>query len=46
MAEKRRYAVASRTFEISELKMMIDAIQSSKFLSEAKTRDLVTAVTI
>lgn len=36
-----RYAVASRTFEISELKMMIDAIQSSKFLSEAKTRDLI-----
>ena len=39
--QNREYAVASRTFEISELKMMIDAIQSSKFLSEAKTRDLI-----
>jgi len=39
--QNREYAVASRAFEVSELKMMIDAIQSSKFLSEAKTRDLI-----
>jgi len=39
--QNREYSVASRTFEISELKMMIDAIQSSKFLSEAKTRELI-----
>jgi len=38
---ERGYSVASRTFEVSELKMMIDAIQSSKFLSEAKTRELI-----
>lgn len=37
--QNREYTVTSRTFELSELKMMIDAIQSSKFLSEAKTRD-------
>ena len=40
----REYAVASRDFEISELKMMIDAIQASKFLSEKKTRDLIKAL--
>lgn len=39
--KERGYSIASRTFEVSELKMMIDAIQSSKFLSEAKTRDLI-----
>ena len=38
---ERGYSVASRMFEVSELKMMIDAIQSSKFLSEAKTRKLI-----
>jgi len=40
----REYSVASRTFEISELKMIIDAIQASKFLSEARTRDLIRKV--
>ncbi|MBE5767726.1 MAG: WYL domain-containing protein [Clostridiales bacterium] len=39
--KNREYSVASRTFELSELKMMIDAIQASKFLSEAKTRELI-----
>ena len=38
---ERGYSVAERLFHISELKMMIDAIQSSKFLSEAKTNDLI-----
>lgn len=37
----REYSVASRTFELPELKMMIDSIQSSKFLSERKSRDLI-----
>ena len=40
----KEYSVASRTFEISELKMMIDALQSSKFLSENRTRDLIRKV--
>lgn len=39
--KERGYSVASRTFELSELKMMIDSIQASKFLSEAKTRELI-----
>lgn len=37
----REYALASREFELAELKMMIDSIQASKFLSEAKTRELI-----
>lgn len=37
----REYSLASRTFELPEIKMMIDSIQSSKFLSEAKTRELI-----
>ncbi len=35
------YKLASRDFEIFELKMMVDAIASSKFLSEAKSRELI-----
>jgi len=42
--KNREYSVASRTFELSELKMMTDAIQSSKFLSEAKTRELIKKI--
>ena len=41
---ERGYSVAERLFHISELKMMIDAIQSSKFLSEAKTRELIKKI--
>lgn len=40
----KEYSVAGRTFENSELKMMIDALQSSKFLSENRTRDLIRKV--
>jgi len=39
--KNREYSVVSRDFELAELKMMIDAIQASKFLSEAKTRDII-----
>lgn len=31
----------SRTFELAELKMLTDAIQASKFISERKSRDLI-----
>ena len=41
---ERGYSVADRLFHVSELKMMIDAIQSSKFLSEAKTRELIKKI--
>lgn len=35
------YKLMSRDFEVPELKMMVDSIASSKFLSEAKTRVLI-----
>lgn len=44
--EKRKgiavtYHVVSRDFELPELKLLIDAVQSSKFISEKKSRELI-----
>ncbi len=38
------YSLVERKFELPELKMMVDAIASSKFLSEKKTRELIKKV--
>ena len=35
------YYVASRNFEMSELKLLIDAVQSSRYLTEKKSRELI-----
>ena len=35
------YHVVSRPFELPELKLLVDAIQSSKFITEKKTNDLI-----
>jgi predicted DNA-binding transcriptional regulator YafY len=35
------YHVASRQFEIAELKLLVDAIQSSKFITEKKSNELI-----
>ena len=35
------YALASRPFELAELKLLVDAVQSSKALSEKKSRELI-----
>ena len=35
------YFCGNRDFEIAELKFLVDAIQSSKFISEKKTRELI-----
>lgn len=35
------YHIASRNFELPELKLLIDAVQSSKFLTERKSRELI-----
>ncbi len=35
------YYIASRNFELSELKLLIDAVQSSRFLTEKKSRELI-----
>lgn len=36
-----RYHVTDKQFEIAELKLLVDAIQSSKFITERKTSDLI-----
>ena len=35
------YYLASRTFELPELKLLVDAVQSSKFITEKKSRELI-----
>ena len=35
------YFIGSRNFELSELKLLIDAVQSSRFLTEKKSRELI-----
>lgn len=35
------YYVGSRDFEIAELKLLVDAVQSSKFITEKKSRQLI-----
>lgn len=35
------YYIASRTFELPELKLLVDAVQSSKFITEKKSRALI-----
>lgn len=36
-----RYSLAHRIFELPELKLLVDAVQSSRFLSERKSRALI-----
>lgn len=35
------YYIASRIFDAPELKLLIDAVQSSRYLTESKSRDLI-----
>ncbi len=35
------YYIASRSFELPELKLLIDAVQSSRYLTEKKSRELI-----
>lgn len=35
------YFVASRKFELPELRLLVDAVQSSKFITEQKSRELI-----
>lgn len=35
------YYLASREFELPELKLLVDAVQSSKFITEKKSRELI-----
>lgn len=36
-----RYYIGARDFQISELKLLVDAIQSSKFITEKKSMELI-----
>lgn len=38
------YHVGARDFELAEVKILIDAIQSSKFITETKSRELITKI--
>ncbi len=38
------YYIASRTFELPELKLLVDAVQSSKFITEKKSRALIKKI--
>jgi len=39
------YHVGNKQFDIAELKLLVDAIQSSKFITEKKSRDLIKKLT-
>lgn len=38
---KKGYYLASRQFELAELKLLVDAVQSSKFITTKKSRELI-----
>lgn len=39
--EHNGYYMASRDFELPELKLLVDAVQSSRFITEKKSRELI-----
>ena len=39
------YYIGSRTFELAELKLLVDAVGASKFISQKKTKELVEKIT-
>ena len=40
------YYLADRIFELAELKMLVDAVESSKFITVAKSRDIISKLEI
>ena len=38
------YHVGSREFDLAEVKLLIDAIQSSKFITQTKSRELINKI--
>ncbi len=44
-ARDKKYYLNDRTFEIAELKLLIDAVESSRFISSAKTKELTKKLT-
>lgn len=41
LSRGKGYYIANRTFEIAELKLLVDSVQSSKFVTEKKTLKLI-----
>ena len=41
MSSQKRYNLINRTFDIAEIKLLIDAVESSKFISKKKSEELV-----
>lgn len=39
-----RYYIAGRTFELPELKLLVDAVQSSKFITHKKSNELIRKI--
>lgn len=44
-SSQNKYYIASRQFEIPELKLLIDAVESSKFITQRKSEELVSKLT-
>ncbi|MBO6283227.1 MAG: WYL domain-containing protein, partial [Pseudobutyrivibrio sp.] len=42
---EKGYYIASRVFELAELKLLVDAVGASKFISSKKTKELVDKIT-
>ncbi len=38
------YYIASRDFELAEVKLLVDAVQASKFITERKSKDLISKI--
>ena len=41
MSSQKRYNVVSRSYDLAEIKLLIDAVQSSKFITKKKSEQLV-----
>ncbi len=44
-SREKKYYLGDRLFELPEIKLLIDAVQASKFISASKSRDLITKLT-
>ncbi len=42
MSSQKRYNLVSREYDIAEIKLLIDAVESSKFITKKKSEELVT----
>ncbi len=43
-SEPSGYYIASRDFELPEIKLLVDAVQASKFITEKKSRELIKKI--